>query len=286
MPKLGTFLTSLAKKSNIDITQPAFVELLAHDIDIPDDIATAMDKALMNEDAAKTKLRSTLRTEALNGVDTRIEELLAELGYEDAAVADIKGEKNSYEKIAKLTRTIRDLESKKAGAKGEGKEALEKRIDKLVADLKDANQKLVDRETEFTQTRQSDLTRFDLHKKLLGKDYALPKEMDGDLKLATAEGAVNKALAAKGYKIARTDSGLHLVDKDGNDAYSDTHERVLLDSFIDGALAQNKLLRVSDQSQQNGGGNTGQQSHISSTGGTGNAQAVAEIDAQMKELGL
>lgn len=286
--KFGTLLSDLAKKAGVDTTQQDFVSLLSHDIEIPDAIATAMNKGLLNIDAAKNNpdVKKAIRAEALNGVDSKINDILEELGIDDAA--EILEEKNSYEKIAKLTKKVKELEGKKAGSgKKEEKDALETKIADLNKEIKGLKDGHTVKEKEWQTAREGDLNRFDLHKKLLGKEYALPKEMDSDLKLTTAESAINKALATKGYKLVRTETGLSIVDKDGNKAYNDNHEPLEVDQFIDGALAQNKLLKVNDQSQ-GGGGNSGQQQTIISGNGgqQGNTQAIASIDAQMKELGL
>lgn len=277
--KLGTFLSNLAKKSGVDTTQQSFIDLLAHDIDIPDAIATGIDTSLMNEEAAKVKFKTAHRTEALNGVDKVIEDLLTELAYGEDEVAEVKGERNTYEKVSKLVRSVKALEAKKAGSKGEAKDALEKKIEQLNAEIKASKQAFTDKEKEWQTTRDSDLTNFEIQKILLGKEYALPKEMDRDIVLSTAQTAINKALATKGYKIVRTDAGLSIVDKDGNKAFSDNHEAVEPASFIDGALAQNKLLKVNDQSQSGGGNN---QQQIPGGGqGQGNAAIVSEIEGQL-----
>lgn len=292
--KFGTLFNSLAKKAGIDTTQKEFVDLLATDIEIPDGIATAMEKGLLNIDAAKNHVdvRKAIRTEALNGVDSKVEEMLAELGFTDDDATDIKGEKNSYEKIAKLGRKIKELEEKKAKtSKPADKEAYEKQIADLNRDLKSVKDTFTAKEKEWQGLRENDLTTYEIQKLLLGKEYNLPKEMDAELKVSTAQSAINKSLAAKGFKIVRDaeSGGLKIVNKEGLPAYSETNEPLQLPHFIDGALAQNKLLKVNDdQSQNNSGGNTGGHSTTipGGQGSGGNLNAVASIDSQMKELGF
>lgn len=286
--KLSAFVERLAKKAAVDTSLLA-LPATVNDVDIPDDIANNIDKALMTLDAAKNNpdVKKAIKTETLNGVDAKINDILEELGITSDAT-EILEEKNSFEKIAKLTKKVKDLESKKAGSgKKEEKDVLEQKIADLNKEIKAAKDALTAKEKEWLDTRNGDLTNFEIQKKLLGKDYSLPKEMNADLKVTTAQSAINMALQAKGYKLIRNEQGnLQIVDKDGNKAYSDSHEELQVDSFIDGALAQNKLLKVNDQGQ-GGGGNNGQQTIISGGGqGQGNAQAVASIDAQMKELGL
>jgi len=285
--KFGTLLSSLAKKTGIDTTKAEFADLLSHDIEIPDEIANAIDKGLMNEEAAKTKFKTAHRTEALNGVDAKVDEVLTELGYSDEEIADIRGEKNSYEKVVKLARTIKSLESKKSGTRGEAKDALEKKIDELSKEINSTKKSLTDKEAEFANLREEDLKDFELQKILLGKEFSLPKEMDTDLKISTALSAVNKSLQAKGFKFIRDKEtkALKIVDKDGNKAYSETHDEVQPLNFIDGVLAQNKLLKVNDQGQ-GGGGNNGHDTIILSGGeqGKSNHKAMSEVDTQLKEV--
>jgi hypothetical protein len=281
--KFGTLLSNLAKKAGVDTNTQEFIALLSHDIDVPETIATTIDKSLMSLDAAKNNpdVRKAARAEALNGVDSKITELLEELGIEDAA--DITEEKNSFNKISLLTKKVQALEAKKAGSnKNADKEAIEKQIADLNKELKAAKDTLTAKEKEFQTTRDGDLTNFEIQKLLLGKEYSLPKEMDRDLVVGTAQQAINKALAAKGFNIVRDkESGsLKLLNKEGLAAYSDTNEPLELPSFIDGALAQNKLLKVNDQNQ-NGGGNN-QHVEISGGGkGQGNAAIVTEIESQL-----
>lgn len=277
--KLAPFIEKLAKKAGVDTTLLALPATI-NDVDIDDTVAGNIDKALMTLDAAKNNpdVKKAARAEALNGVDSKITEILEELGIDDAS--EILEEKNSFEKIAKLTKKVKDLESKKAGTtKKEDKDALEQKIAELNKEIKTTKDAFTAKEKEWQDARNGDLTNFEIQKKLLGKDYSLPKEMNADLKVSTAQSAINMALSAKGLKLVRNEQGqLVIVDKDGNKAYSDNHEEIQVDSFIDGALAQNKLLKVNDQNP-GGGGNT--QTVITNEGGAakGNQQLVAEIDA-------
>jgi uncharacterized protein YfkK (UPF0435 family) len=281
--KFGTFLSALAKKVGIDTTQKEFMDLLAHDIEIPDGVVEPINKGLMTLEAAKTNpdIRKMLRSEALDGVDRKVKELLTEMGIEDAA--EIEGEKNSYEKIALLARTVKTLEGKKAGAStNKDKEEIGKQITELNAKLKAANDSLITKEQEFKTTRDGDLTNFELQKILLRKEYSLPKEMDAELVISTAQAAINKDLSGKGFRIVRDEAGqLKIVNKDGLQAHSDNHEPLQVPDFIDGALARNKLLKVTDQ-----GGASGANGHSSTTiqsdgKGQGNPSIVSEIENQL-----
>lgn len=290
--KFGTLLSNLAKKAAVDVSTPEFIALLSHDIDIPDPIADSINKGLMDINAAKANkdVRNAIRTEALNGVDTKVDELLTELGLSDEDATPIKGEKNSYEKVALLTRKVKELEEKKSKSnKGADKEIYEKQIRELNDSIKAVKADLVKKEKEFNEAREGDLTNFEQYKLLLGKNYVFPDDMDTELKLQTALAAVNKSLQKDGFKMVRNpETGLLTVlKKDGTQAYNDKNELVEASSYIDGALAQNKLLKVTDQRQQQGGGNT----HTQTQGGQQQnnpyyQQQVEETNKELAALGV
>jgi hypothetical protein len=246
--KLAALIEKLAKKAGIDTNADDFKAVTIPDVEVADEIAGKMDKGLLNLDAAKNNadVRKALKAEALNGVDKKVADLLEELGIETAD--DVKNEPNSYEKITKLAKLIKDTEAAKAksGTKVD-KEGYDKQIADLQKELKTAKEAVSAKETEFKSTRETDLTNYDIQLLLMGKEYSLPKEMGAKLKLQTAKAAIDMELQAKGFKIVRNENGsLAIVDKDGKPAYSDTHEAIDPEKFFDGALAQNKLLKVND----------------------------------------
>lgn len=284
--KVGQLIANLAKKLNLDTTAEEFKEVVGISIEIDDETATKIEKGLLTLDAAKAHkdVRKVIRAEVLNGVDATLAELVEELGVE--VDDDFKNETNSFTKIGKLAKRIKDIESKKA-TNPEQKKEIEKQIEKLNAELREAKKTIADKEAEFKAARDNDLTNFELQKILLGKNYALPKEMDSDLKVQTALTAVNRELAKKGFKIARTEDGqLTVLNKEGLEAYNEKNEAVKLTDFIDSALASNKLLATTDPNQQQAGGNNGQQhydnGHGSNGGAQPNAAILAEIDAQLQ----
>jgi hypothetical protein len=256
--KFGTLLDKLAKKSGgVDTSKQNFIDLLSSNLEIPDEIVEALDKGLMNIDAAKNnpEVRKVMKAETLNGLDSKVLDILEEFGIE--TIDDIKNEKNSFEKVSKMVKVIKeDIEKKTKGAGKLDKDGYDKQVADLNKLLKEHKDLLANKEKEWNDTRESDHTTFDIQKLLMGKDYAFPKEMDADLKLQTAYAAVNKQLQGKGLKIIRNENKQPvIVDKENKPAYNDKHEALELASFIDGALAQNKLLRVNDQNPDNGSGN-------------------------------
>lgn len=295
MAKLGSILERQFKKLGIDITDE-LKQLIELDTEVTDDVANKIDKGLLTVEAAKSnpEVNKVLKQQILAGADNKMDELIKELGV--TVDEDFANEKNTYEKIARLSKSLVDHGRKKAEASSkEGvSEALKKERETFAtkeADyqnkLRQITESLTAKETEFKTTRESDLTSFELQKILLGKDYVFPKEMDSSLKVQTALGALNKDLAAKGLVIKRSEAGtLVITDKEGNKAYTDKHEAIdNPDSYIDSVLTSNKLLNINDPNAQNqNNGSDGNNRTITNNNNgqlKGNQAVVDEIQQQI-----
>ena len=281
MAKLGVFLEGIFKKAGIEITDE-LKPLTELDTDITDTVTSQVNKNLLTVTAAisNSEVNKQLRQRILGVADEQMETLIAELGLQpdDAFVAN----KNTYEKITALTKLALESGKKAAGSNNkttaEEWQKKEAEYNKQLKELKDG---LTAKETEFKTTRENDLTAFELQKILLGKDYIFPAEMDTNLKVNTALGAVQQELTKKGFNIKRNESGqLVIVNKEGQPAYSDTNEALEPNTFIDGALAQNRLLKVSDSSQQQQQGSHGAQT-IQNNQQKGNTAILQEIEADL-----
>lgn len=294
--KLGAFLEKLAKKAGVDTASDEFKAVLAFAEELPDEIANKIDRSLLTVDAAKNNsdVNKALRQSILGVADTRMDELITELGLQPGE--DFVNNKNTYEKIPMLVKLALDEGRKKSDLDGHKtvQEQLKKQRDEFTAKeadyqkkLKDSTDSLTAKEKEFLSNRENDKIIYELQKKLFGKDYVFPKEMDSDLKVSTALGAVNNELAKKGLKIKRDENGqLAIFDKEDKPAYSDTHEPLKLDPYIDGVLAQNKLLKINDgsQNQQNNNGASGGNNFVPGSTNKGNAAILAELDQQLAEM--
>lgn len=295
--KLAELIAKLAKKSGVDINSEEFKKISIPDVEVPDEVATAIDTKLMNESAAASHsaIRNKIKAEALNGIDALVNSIIEEEQLQ--GTDDIKGAESSYERVKRLfgfqknafNQKLKDLVKPGSGKDPVDKEAYEKQLADLNSQLKDLKKTLSDKETEFNNTRESDLTSFEIQKLLLGKEYALPKEMDAELKIQTANAAIQKQLAAKGFKVIRhpETKALTVVKADGTPAYSESNEPVEINSFFEGVLAQNKLLKVNDDSAAGGSGGSGSGGVVvpgAAGNKGGNASIVSEIDAQLAAI--
>jgi len=299
--KVGKFLEKIAKKAGQDTTSEVFKPLLELDADIPDEIAALLDKNLLTVEAAKShsEVNKALRQSILGVADSKMDDIIKEMKLQPGE--DFVAEKNSYEKIAMLSKLIYDAGQKKASVDNQAgvhetlkkeKEAFaekEKEFQKQFADyqnkLKAAQEAQEAKEKDFNSKLERNSIEYDLHKKLLGKKFDLPEKMDVDLKVQTALVTINNELAKRGLNIKRGEGReLGLFDKDGAPGYSEDHNLLKLDSFVDGVLAQNNLLKINDDSSiQNQNQNQNGVQTISNVS-KGNAAIIAEIDAQLAEF--
>lgn len=293
MAKLGTLIASQFKKLGIEITDE-LKALTLLDTDVPDEVSKKMDQGLISIEAAKTHpdVVKVLKQSTLAGADAKMDEMIKEIGL--TVGEDFVNEKNTYEKIAMLSKMLH-ADGKKKG-EGNSKEGLSEAVKKerdeynkqkeeMQKQLKALTESLTAKETEFKTTRANDQKTFALHKKLFAKDYVFPKEMDNDIKVQTAMGVINTKLLSMGLVLNLNDAGQPVItDKDGNKAYNEKHEPIdNIDSFIDGVLTQNKLLNINDpnaqQQQQQGSGTI-----IPPGGQQKNAAVLNEIDAAIKAM--
>jgi len=295
MAKLGSILERQFKKLGIEITDD-LKPLTELDTEINDDVAGKIDKGLLTIEAAKSnpEVNKLLKQSILAGADTKMDEIIKEMGI--TVGEEFVNEKNTYEKIAMLSKALHKSGQAKAEANSkEGvSEVLKKERDAFALKEADMQKKLLEltnslttKENEFKSTRENDLTSFELQKLLFTKDYVFPKEMDSSLKVKIALDAINKDLQEKGLIAKRNEGGtIVITDKEGNKAYTPNHEPIENpQSYFDGVLTQNKLLNVNDPNAQNKStGSDGAQGGKFIQGNQqqqGNMAIVAEIEGQL-----
>jgi hypothetical protein len=279
--KLGDFLKELLTKAGVDLSKDELKKVLEIGEEIPDDVAEMASKALIavknaheNPDVAKAA-----KAGFLNAVDKKILEALEESELE--ADDDFKNERNTYNKIAMITKLAKAAGEKKSkaapGDKSEWAEK-EKGYQKQLADLK---KEVEDQKATFDTTRRNDEISFDLREILGGKAYALPKDMAPKLKTKLAMDTIQAELASKGLSITKNEQGqLTIITKDGTPAYSDTHVALEPNTFIDAVLAQNKLLVISGKEKPG----PGDKDFVPNPELKGNLNVATEIAEELKAL--
>ncbi|MDB5199141.1 MAG: hypothetical protein JWO92_1104 [Chitinophagaceae bacterium] len=298
MAKLGEVLARQFKKLGIDITTDDIKSLVALDTEVPDEISGQMDKNLLTIEAAKgnPEINRLLRKNHFGAVDEKMIEIIKESGVTlDETFAN---ETNTLEKLAMLSKALVDTGKKKGEANSkEGlsdvvkkeREEFQKKEAEYQKQLKEKTEALTAKENEFTGARQNDRTEFKQKIRLFGKDYALPKDMDSELKVETALSVINKDLKSKGLVAKLNEGGgLVITDKDGNKAYNEKHEPIEdADSYFDEILSRNKLLNINDpnvQKQQSEGSFGAGGGQLNNGTNNKNSAIVNELQSQMKNM--
>lgn len=282
--KVGALLEKLLKKAGVEITDE-LRPITEIDTEMSEDVAKNLDKSLLTVAAAKShpEVNKVLRQSILGVADEKMDEFIIESGL--TVPEDFATEKNSYEKMARLLRMSLDHGKKSAGSnnKQTADEFAKKEAEYNKA-IKTLNDTLTEERSNFAASRENDLIGHELEKKLLTKDFIFPAEMATNVKLRTALSTVQDELSKKSLSWKRNEDGsLSLINKDGQPAYNDSNEPYQADTFIDGVLAQNKLLKINDPNQHQPSGSGG----ANPANGGGNPVAtnqdiMSAIDSQLE----
>lgn len=302
MRKFGEVLNSLTGKAGISKDDETLKKLLAFvevsQFELPDEFASALEQKLLTSESAVANpdVRSKIIADALDGVDSRISNMLNDFEFDDTFKGDIKGTKNTYEKLNKVAGGLKEqLKAAKEKANKSGNpqdkqevEALKKEIqgyNDQIANLKRAHeiekQNLVDANLNEKKT-------YTLKSTLAAKP--LPKNgLSQDINILTAQTLITQEMAKHGLNVTFDEAGNPVLKqrKDGTDMdYFVENKKVGYSDFIDSVLANNKFVQVNDQQSQqqnNGSGDTYRQQNNNSPR---NESVVAESAAKLAELGL
>lgn len=243
----------MATKAGVAPDFKALVDFLSRsdiaNIDVNQDLVQGIESGLMNLDAAKQNplVKSHFTALALNGIDTEILNSLGELGFGDDIVTEFKNEKNTPAKLRNLVTKVKEAQENLK--KSTNKEDVKKYVDEIAS----LNQKLSGLNDQFSTEKANlqrqhlnELTDLQVNGLLAGKNYA-NKDLPADVNATVARTLLNNALQSKGVKLVNANGKLTLKRADDESLdYLENHKPVELGSFIDGVLAENKLLAVSN----------------------------------------
>ena len=251
--KLGDFLNKLAQKSNMQ-TDANLINFLSNaeiaGREISDDFANALDNSLMSLEGAKNnqQLLNHFKPILLKSADDKFAVLAEKYGFAD----EILLEKSTYKKFdileAKIEAKLKEVNS----ATDKEKEA---KLLKQYEDLQSQLQKLTETKANeikaITDKYEGEITNMHFNSLLSGKKYAT-KDLPAEVNTQIARQLIERALQANKATIVRKDGTLKLVQTDNPEMdYVDSgFNKVSFSDFADKVLAENKLLEVSQQSQQ------------------------------------
>ncbi|RNC66471.1 hypothetical protein [Proteiniphilum sp. X52] len=250
--KLGDFLNTLAQKVGAQ-NNPALISLLSNaelaNKDLEDDFANLLNGGLMSLEAAKNnaQLRNHFYGLALNGVDSEILNAASELGFDETVIAQLKGDKDTYNKLRGLKDKMIELKDKKSTEDSAGKRAeYQKQIDDLnrtIATLKETSAKDI---SGLKSQHDAEITDLIIRANLMSKNYA-NKDLKPEVNAITAKALVDMELANKGAIAVRDGHSIVLKQKTNPELdYYENNVKVGYDDFVTKTLTNSKMLAVSD----------------------------------------
>jgi hypothetical protein len=253
MPKIGTLLSSLAVKAGIPADHKALIDILSKaelsNTEISDEIGNAIEGAVMSLEAAKNNpvLKAHYFAQALNGIDAETLRAMDEFGLDEDSKSELLAEKSSMKRVSGLISKIKTLEAKKSDAARKDQPDIQAKINELQKEKADAIHAMEAKLTAMQSTHANELTAMSVRNILAAKKYAA-SHLPDDVNLTTADVVTQRALAAQGAQIVRENGVLKLVNASdpSMDFYDKSNNRPSVEQFIDAALAENKLLAVSN----------------------------------------
>jgi len=297
MPKLKDFITALAKKAGFDTESEAAKPFFAAlpDTDMPDDIHRGIDNALISLAEAKNnhpEIKGVYQSQALNGIDQTILDLMKDFEVDEPTRAEILAEKSTYKRVPNLTRRLIELERKKAATTGgKDKAAIQEEINGLHAQLKAEKDARAQEKKEFEEQRMQD--RMNVKKNVLYSGLkTIHDDLDSEVRYDIIDAQLRKELQDKQAKFAFDDHGnLIIIRNDGTNFFGENHQQIKPAQFIEQVLAKNKQLKVTDTSGSNGpkppaqppaSGGNGKPEQSQTSLIEANKRAVAEFEAASK----
>lgn len=296
--KVGALLAKFAGKAGLNVSDPKYADLLAIATEIPDEDANKISASLITIDDAKQNLdiKKYFTSQVLDGTDAELNKIMDEMGLEVADKDELKAEKNTYQRIGKLTKKISDLEKKKAGATTGEKKELQEQINSLTSKISEINTAHAANIKAINEKHNSEMTDI-ASRQIFSGIKTIYDELPQTAKIAALEAVVKEELRAAEAMLIRNGNIIELKQvKDTSLDWYDktTNEKLTYEQFVNGILAKNKILAVNNQAAagagQNGNNGTGNvyQPPIIQGGNGGNANqellnAFAESQKQLND---
>lgn len=265
--KVADFLKTLVTKAGIKIEDNEALKTalgnLPADLEVADEIVTAIDNGLLSISAAKNnhpEIGKYYKALALNAIDSELERFWEGEKLPDDVISQLKAEGlNTAQRAVLLAKQIKELEGKKVGASKVDKDQHQQQLAALNDELR-----------KIKEERQSDLAKHAEEKHSIRKDFFLGTllnsyktrfdDLDASTKQTVLNNIINKNLASKKAKLQVDDAGnLTLVGEDGTNVFGDDHRPLTPKAFLDKVMADEKIIVVNDAGNNTNGSN-GQQS--------------------------
>lgn len=286
MSTVSDFINILAQKAGIPADNASLKDVLAHadlaKITLPDELEASINANLHTIESAKNNkdVRKVLQAQILNGVDSEVNQLMDDLGFDDVVKAELLAEKNSVKRAKLAAKRAIELNAEKAGGTKEDKSELTKTINDLKLAISNQTTAHNAAMEQLKSEHNNNLTSFMVRNKLATYEYGLPVN-DADVKLETAQVLLNKALQTKQAKLVNENNMLKLLAQDGTQFFNEKNMPVSVDDFIMGAITP--ILKKSDSGNKPASTNGFQQQPPPQhkEGFSPNQAAIDAINAQL-----
>lgn len=253
MPTIGELINNLALKAGIAEDNDELKSLLASPelatVQVPDTLNNTIEKSLLSVEAAKNnhpEIKRKYTADAYNGMDTH---LISILGSDTFDAADLDEIKKEVSTSKKYELAIAKLKAAKANAKGADKDAINKELEAAHAAAKAAKDEVAAVKNEY-ESKIKNIHRAAAIKAVFGNYKTIYDELPADIKTATMEALINKALQDKNADLTVDDNGnLVLMSKDGSNVFGSNHVQLTPQSFLDQSFAP--ILKVSGPPKPN-----------------------------------
>ena len=230
---------------------------------IPDEIGgkftETLTGGLLTKDAAKNDpdIKAHFTALALNGVDTEIEKVIADMELDEETKTLLKNTDSTYKKVSLIPARLKSKyealieEAKKGGQSNGDVDKLNGEIAALNTELSGLKDSSIGKDVYDSAIADHAAQILDMNIKTLLAGRKLTSVLPRNVAISAAKNVFDEAIKIKGIKLDASD-GLKLKTADGSQDYYEKNQPVNIDDFIDGLLADNKLL---DVSPPGGGGN-------------------------------
>lgn len=265
--KLTDFVKKQAVDAGIDVDTNEELKAIINnaalaDIEIAPGVANIIFSNLMTEESAKAnpKVKAAIMANALNPLDTKIEELAGKYGlvdkwkeYKDVHVRkNGDGRYNTYDAAEKFTEFLVSEEKTKVST------GISSDKQKLIKDIEDLNSQMVtvkttyedklkaEREARINDKKNWELDSiFNSYQYVLEDVQKLPKSAASKL----ARDFVMEELNKKGLKIERDETGNLSLFNAENAPHFEQNQKVTVADFTSKVLTDNNFLTVSKKTE-------------------------------------
>jgi len=249
---IGEVFNNLALKAGIRPDDESLKVLLASpeliNIKVTDELVSAIDKGLLNIEAAKNNhpdIKKKYFADAYDGVDKFLLGLVDDETFTPEDAAEIKSERSTTKKIELMTAKLKSAKTKADPA---DKAAINQQIKDLHEAARLAKEDKLNTVKDY-EGRIKDIQLQSALNGILGGYKTIYDELPGDVKVVSLKAILNKALQDNDAVLDVNENGaLNLIRKDGSNVFGSDHRQYTPQSFLDKTLAP--ILKVSTKAQQ------------------------------------